>query len=515
MATIIGTNGNDTRTGTAADDTIIGLAGNDQLLGSGGNDRLIGGLGNDVLNGGAGIDTANYNNPIIGGTTYIGATSGVTVNLTLTGAQNTGGAGVDTLVSIENLIGTNFNDILTGNSANNVLSGLSGNDKLTGNAGNDILAGVAGTDQLLGGDGNDLLNGGTQNDVLNGGLGSDTADYGTFSIGGQNLIGATAGVTVNLNVQGVAQNTGGAGLDTLVSIENLTGSVYSDRLTGNSANNVLTGREGNDILMGGNGNDTLQGDSGNDTLNGGDGLDTASYTTATAAVTIDLNYYGSGQATGGAGIDTLVNIEDLTGSRFNDVLNSMFGTINGGDGDDRLSSSDGGATLNGGAGNDVLYAVEGSGYTLSGGAGNDVVTYLGLAGDNTINGGAGTDRLTHDAGAGGGPVTFDYNIVTDSPAGTGRDTITIIGPSGVPAMAGLPAGDQIDLRDIDANTLVSGNQAFQWKGATPGGAGTLWYAGGVLNGNVDGDAAAEFQIQLVGGPVLFVNPASAGTDILL
>jgi Ca2+-binding RTX toxin-like protein len=538
MATIIGTNGNNILNGTASTDTIIGLAGNDQLLANGGNDRLNGGVGNDVLNGGLGIDTADYSNLLIGGTTYIGATAGVTVNLNLTGAQNTKGAGSDTLLSIENLIGTNFNDALAGNGVTNVLSGL---------AGNDIVAGAAGNDQLVGGDGNDLLNGGVGNDLLNGGSGVDTADYGTFIIGGQAVPGATAGVTVNLNLTG-AQNTGGAGTDTLVSIENLTGSNFNDTLTGSSANNVLTGRTGNDTLLGSLGNDTLQGDSGNDTLNGGAGIDTASYTTATAGVTVGLG--GGTQNTGGAGIDTLVDIENLIGSNFNDTLtgpsNDDGSTLNGGLGNDSLSAafSFGNLTLNGGAGNDglfghfshfsrlngdegddSLFVIDSDRTTLNGGAGNDSLVgwdssdmmlnggagndqLYADAGHSTMNGGAGADSLSH-SGEKGDTVTFEYSIVSDSPAGAGKDIINrFTGADG-------ELGDQIDLTAIDANTLVSGNQAFQWKGATPGGAGTLWYAGGVLNGNVDGDAAAEFQIQLVGGPVLFVNPASAGTDILL
>ncbi len=72
-------------------------------------------------------------------------------------------------------------------------------------------------------------------------------------------------------------------------------------------------------------------------------------------------------------------------------------------------------------------------------------------------------------------------------------------------------GDQINLRDIDANTLVTGNQAFIWGGSFT--AGHLRYVGGVLQGNTDGDAAAEFEIQLVGAPALTVG--GAGTDILL
>lgn len=76
--------------------------------------------------------------------------------------------------------------------------------------------------------------------------------------------------------------------------------------------------------------------------------------------------------------------------------------------------------------------------------------------------------------------------------------------------------DQIDLQDIDAHELLSGNQAFTWIGnAAFTAAGQLRYSGGVLQGSTDADAAPEFEIQLVGAPALYVNPGSAGTDILL
>ena len=76
--------------------------------------------------------------------------------------------------------------------------------------------------------------------------------------------------------------------------------------------------------------------------------------------------------------------------------------------------------------------------------------------------------------------------------------------------------DQIDLSTIDANALTVGNQAFTYIGSAAfSAAGQLRYAGGVLSGSTDADTAPEFQIQLLGGPALFVNPTSAGTDILL
>ena len=92
---------------------------------------------------------------------------------------------------------------------------------------------------------------------MDGGVaGSDTASYAD----------ATAGVTVSLAI-GTAQNTIGAGTDTLTNFENLTGSNLNDTLTGNAGANILNGLAGNDTLSGGAGNDTLSGGAGNDTLN--------------------------------------------------------------------------------------------------------------------------------------------------------------------------------------------------------------------------------------------------------
>lgn len=236
--TLIGNGINNVLTGLGGNDCLLGNAGNDTLLGGNGNDTLNGGVGTDVLNGGLGSDTAAFNN----GPGYVGAVAGVNVNLNLAGFQNTGGAGFDQLISIENLVGTNFNDTLTGNGGNNQLAGLAGNDVLTGNAGNDTL------------------NGGLGNDLLNGGTGIDTADYSNITVCGTTYSGATAGVRVNLNL-GV-QNTVGAGIDNLVSIENVVGSSFSDILTGNAGANVLNGGSGNDTLTGGAGRDVLTGGGG-------------------------------------------------------------------------------------------------------------------------------------------------------------------------------------------------------------------------------------------------------------
>ncbi|MEQ1784195.1 MAG: hypothetical protein ABMA14_22790, partial [Hyphomonadaceae bacterium] len=151
----------DTMIGNDQTNFLFGREGNDSLSGGLGNDTLEGREGNDTLDGGGGVDTAMYIGDELGG---------VTVSLAIAGPQNTIGSGIDTLVSIENLIGTSFNDILTGNAGANVLDGNSGDDTLTGGAG---------VDSLLGGDGDDVLvvaaaDGVVPGEVISGGNGIDT-----------------------------------------------------------------------------------------------------------------------------------------------------------------------------------------------------------------------------------------------------------------------------------------------------------------------------------------------------
>jgi Ca2+-binding RTX toxin-like protein len=83
-----------------------------------------------------------------------------------------------------------------------------------------------------GGEGNDFLQGTIANDTLTGGNGNDTASFVNAFSGG-----STTGVTVDLNVQGAAQNTVAAGNDTLTGIENLIGSAVNDTLTGDGNDN--------------------------------------------------------------------------------------------------------------------------------------------------------------------------------------------------------------------------------------------------------------------------------------
>jgi Ca2+-binding RTX toxin-like protein len=204
--TIIGTMNNDLLTGTSGEDiicggggsdTIRGLAGNDILRGEGEPDKLVGGEGDDTLDGGSSsTDTADFSD----------ALSAVSASLT----ENTAtGVGSDTLVNIENLAGSKFNDTLTGSGINNqisgaggddTISGLSGWDKLFGAGGNDTLRGGPGNDQLVGDDGADTLLGQEADDWIksrDAAEGNDTVDGGTHTNGDTCITDATELSVVN------------------------------------------------------------------------------------------------------------------------------------------------------------------------------------------------------------------------------------------------------------------------------------------------------------------------------
>jgi Ca2+-binding RTX toxin-like protein len=230
--TLLGQGGDDRVRGGDGDDIVRGGDGNDSLEGEAGDDFLAGGNGDDILNGGEGLDRASFST---------GAYAGVTVNLTLIAAQNSG-QGMDTLIGIEHVSGTRYDDVLTGNDLANWLWG--GTD----------FSGVTGNDTISSGGGDDLVQVGTGNHLLDGGSGIDT-----ISFHGNGTDITAAGVTVSLALQGMAQVTE-QGSMTLRNFENVSGSDLADIISGDAGNNVLAGLSGADLLLGGEGDDLLLGD---------------------------------------------------------------------------------------------------------------------------------------------------------------------------------------------------------------------------------------------------------------
>ncbi len=274
-------------------------------------------------------------------------------------------------------------DLMVGDAAANSLLAGAGNDTLSGSGGNDLLYGEAGDDVLEGGAGGDLLDGG--HDSVTAGLPLSTDAYGDtvrYAV-------SAAAVTINLLTGGASG--GDAAGDTLVGIENVTGSRLADSLSGdNRANRLLgldgddtmSGLDGADVLVGGAGHDQLAGGGGEDNLSGGDGNDSL-----TGDDGRDILDGGDGGDTlrGGAGDDTLLggagNDSLLDGEAGNDL-------IVGGDGDDVLRGGLDQDRLVGEAGNDILQG-DGGNDLLSGGAGND-----------SLEGGSGDDSYVFDAAAG-------------------------------------------------------------------------------------------------------------------
>ena len=343
--------------GSAFADTLTGTTAANRLTGGGGDDSLVGAAGDDDLDGGSGTDTADYSASALG----------VTVDLSVDGPQNTGGAGTDTLAELENL---------------------------TGGAARDRLTGGAGANVLIGGAGNDVLRASAGGDILDAGAGVDTVDYSA----------RPPRVTVNLTA-GSATSSGTE--DVLVAIENAAGGAGNDLLTGDANANVLSGGSGNDrlrglggddTLRGGGGADVLTGAAGGDDLDGGAGADTADYSGFFSAnllvgVVVDLH---RGEATGD-GADSLAQVENVRGSEFDDriVGNLRPNVLLGSGGKDLIDGRGGADRLTAGAGNDVLTGGKGRDRLL-GGPGSDRL----LARDGVrdrVDGGPGRDTARVDS----------------------------------------------------------------------------------------------------------------------
>ena len=186
---LVGSAHNDILAGNRQANALTGNGGNDLLWASSGDDHLTGGPGADRLVGGAGNDTASY----------AGSPEGVTVRLHSLKASGGDAQGdsfpytvdvaytdadeveqTESLPDVENLIGSNHDDILAGDRRDNDIDGGAGNDTLYGGpgGGDDVMAGGLGNDRLFGGQGNDTLDGGPGDDRLAGGPGADVFVFG-------------------------------------------------------------------------------------------------------------------------------------------------------------------------------------------------------------------------------------------------------------------------------------------------------------------------------------------------
>ena len=397
-AIIVGSEGADMLIGTTQDETIRGLAGDDTLEGGLGNDRLVGGGGRDVAS-------------------YAHANAGVTVTLMKKNlAQDTGGAGVDTLTEIEGLQGSAHADALTGDDASNTITGGAGDDVIRGGRGADFLDGEAGADTYIV-DRYDLY-GATKTIAL------DMADqikltgFGTLTWTERGFTGVAGQARSIAREDGrtlVQIDTNGDGKsDAQFFISTMTKLTFADNVirksddfvwierldptddswTAGNGNDKVYGLDGNDMINGMQGNDLLYGDNGDDRLNGGDDADTL------------MGGNGADRLDGGAGVDLMIGgagadsyvvdtssdmvreskengvpaeqqidtvlssvtyelgdwVENLTltADGINGVGNRLDNVLVGGAGSNALYGMDGDDRLDGGAGNDLMVGGRGS-----------------------------------------------------------------------------------------------------------------------------------------------------------
>jgi Ca2+-binding RTX toxin-like protein len=386
---ILGSRHDDFLFGDNAANIIVGEGGNDTINARGGSDVVREQGGNDTIEGGT--DSFNAALPAIQRTDlgdvleYAGdpnVRKGIIADLTNNRVAELSFGTSDTVSGFEGIRGTAFDDEITGsNNSDSILDGREGND---------TIRGLRGNDALRGGDGNDSLDGGLHNDWVRGDAGNDTVFGGS-----------------------------GTGAD------------------------VVDGGAGDDTVDGGDGNDTVIGGAGADAVDGGFGTDTVSYAYVTQAASLGMGvvvglvdavdesdnlagtaYVSTGpgsnlSANGTTDVDTLRRIEDVIGTRFNDIIvgNQSNNVLDGGDGDDYLDGAAGLNTLIGGKGNDTFQAFDGTNHMV-GGNGIDTVLY---ASDNGMVINLTDPSLNTDEAAGDTYETVE-NVVIN--ANLGDDTVT-------------------------------------------------------------------------------------------
>ncbi len=374
----------------------------------------------------------------------------------------------------DTILGFGGNDVLFGGDGNDSLNGGNNSDTLYGGQGNDAFVdGFFGDDTIYGGDGNDRMRGGPGNDTIFGGVG--TFDLAYFDDSASPVVGNIATGTV----------TSAVGTDTLMGVDGLVGGGAADTFTGDGLDNYFFGNSGNDTMSGGYGADFFVGAAGNDTFDGGSpysfdrfdllDFDTVDYgqSNATAKIVVDMAAH-TVSGNGSVGVDTILNIEVVLGTTFDDTFygggGARFEAFRGGAGNDLIvgagiqtraeysdatgavtivltGAADGLGTATGaGVGTDTFRYVN----QFTGGNFNDVFDASAFVSDfaesspgfNHFRGGAGNDtivgngftRLTYDSSTAG--ILFDFSQSTVADGLGGIDTF-----SGVVAATGSSLAD--------------------------------------------------------------------------
>ncbi len=454
--------------GNGSNSNLVGNANqNDIMFGLGGDDTLVpltnepGSTITETADGGEGFDTLKVD--------ATGETEKLTAGVSVTGYFAS---------TPSKHIGINAYNIervdITGGGNDDSITGLNNNDVLRGGGGNDTLDGSYGFDSFDGGAGFDTVDMRFWNGNINVDLIYEDANHGRTYF---------------------EDNTGPNDYETLAFIENIKAGNGDDKLRGNASTNKLEG---------GGGNDHFYVTFGSDTIDGGAGIDTLNFLqlnpATTGAITVSLAL-GFASYQNIPDVLTIDSIEIVATGSSNDILvgDSHSNALAANDGVDTLSGGGGDDVLFGGEGNDLVFGGEGND-DLEGNEDNDRV--LGQGGNDDLHGNEGNDILVGGTGkddltGGDDRDTFDFNDKVDSRVGaTKHDVIVDFDRT---------ERDKIDLKNIDANTHHAGNDQFAFfigKANFHGREGELRYRGGLLQGDVDGDGKADFEIYLYGAPKL-------------
>ncbi len=505
-----------------ASEMIGGTTGNDVIFSLGGNDTVRAEEGDDIVDGGAGVDFV-YGG--VGNDTLDGGTEDDFVY---------GGDGNDTVLGglgIDVLFGNTGDDLLFGGADGDIMQGGAGNDILYGGDGivvggvldpepavavglfDDTLDGGSGDDVLLAGGGWDTLNGASGNDVLIPGTGGAAVGGRESMDGGQGDDLYIVESDADFAFQDFA-DTGLAQLQLLVKGPSFQvgNGLGIDEVRFTQTDN------GSIVIAGANALGIVQLFTGVERIVIGTGTGPVADTSGTANIDIDASLANPGI---NVGLEIIGNAGDsiLIGTNFNDRIDGGLGadTLEGLIGDDTYVVRDQRAVVLEllGSGNDTVEAVGSFGYVLpnevenltlfgtgvngTGNAldnvivGNDVANVLlGLAGNDTIRGGGGDDRIEGGAGSdvmtgGLGADRFVFGSVAD----IGNDPLLL------ETITDLEAADLLDFTGIDANSAIAGVQEFAFIGGNDFTApGQLRFANGILSGDVDGDTAADFQLNV-------------------
>jgi Ca2+-binding RTX toxin-like protein len=299
-----GSNNNDNIAGDNQDNFLGGGAGNDILRGYDGNDVLLAGEGADYIDGGVDTDTITYLTSAVPIQVNLSsrnlfafiAPDGITPLFLSPNSGNGGEASGDRIFNVENVSGSQYNDVIVAGDGGGIVDGYDGND---------IIYAGAGEERLIGGNGVDWLS----YKLSTVGVEISLKD----SEGSEGFADGDELQTV------VKEEDGDIELVTKNSFENLEGSEFNDsKLQGDDNNNIIHGLGGNDTVLGEKGNDFIVGGAGADLSDGGEGTDTASYLNSPDRVDVNLALQ-RGLLSDAQG-DTLIGVENLIGSNFDDVL---------------------------------------------------------------------------------------------------------------------------------------------------------------------------------------------------